>query len=165
MLNKGKPYTEEHWIELHSILFQYICFIFGIVIPLLLLDYHLMRLSSAILTLSGCISIYKRHCDSASTDECRYMIDKVSFTFFQSYVPTGHCILCQRIHECFVCLFLPSGSHNLNFLWNECLLYIMACHVLAACFHFRLNLGPLDWKKQTYVYNSLSDVKNLLGIC
>jgi hypothetical protein len=24
------------------------------------------------------------------------------------------------MHECFVCLILPSGSHNLNFLRNKC---------------------------------------------
>jgi hypothetical protein len=99
----------------------------------------------SVLTLSGRMSIYNRYGDSASMDKCWYMIDKISFAFLPSYVATGHCILCQRIHECFVCL-RPSGSHNFNFLRNKYHLYIMACHVLAACFYVQPNPSPLDWR-------------------
>jgi hypothetical protein len=65
------------------------------------------------LTISGRISMYDRQC---------YFL--VSPVIYRSYVATGHCILCQHIRECFVCLLLPSGSHYLNFLRNECHLYI-----------------------------------------
>jgi hypothetical protein len=32
------------------------------------------------------MSIYNRHVDNTSTDECRYMIDEVSFAFLPLYV-------------------------------------------------------------------------------
>jgi hypothetical protein len=38
-----------------------------------------------LLILSGRTSINNQHCDSASTDECRYMIDNVSYAFLWSY--------------------------------------------------------------------------------
>jgi hypothetical protein len=47
------------------------------------------------LTLSGCMLIYNRHGDSASMDEYRYMIDKVSFAFLWSY--NNHILLLATV--------------------------------------------------------------------
>jgi hypothetical protein len=115
------------------------------------------------LTHSGRMSIYNQHGD-CFMDKCRYKIEKVSFVFLQSYVAIGHCILCRHIHECFVCLLLPSGSHYLNFLGNEFHLYITAYYVLVAWFHVQPNLGPLDWRNWDII-PCVMWMKNLVVIC
>jgi hypothetical protein len=71
---------------------------------------------------------------------------RVSPMINRSYIATCPCILYHCNHEYLVCILLPSGSHNLNFLGNECHLYITVCHVLVACFYIQLNHGPLDWR-------------------
>jgi hypothetical protein len=58
------------------------------------------------LTLSGRMSICNQHGYSASTDKCRYMIDKGSFSFLQSYV--DHMSLLATI-------YCPSAFMNVSF--------------------------------------------------
>jgi hypothetical protein len=117
-----------------------------------------------ILTLSGQMSIYNRHGDCASMDKCRYMIDKVCFEFLHSYVTSWHCRLYQRMHECFVCLLLLSGSHNLNFLRNECDLYFTVHQCYQHGFTYR-QTSTFSHEKNGNIILCVSRMKNLLVVC
>jgi hypothetical protein len=122
----------------------------------------------AILTLSRHMLIHNQHGDSAATDECHHMIKfSVPFLWWYTcidYIVCCYCILCQHIHECFVCLHLSSGSHNLNSLSSQCQLHITVCHMVVAWCHFPSNLELLASRSENTI-PCLMRMKNLLVIC
>jgi hypothetical protein len=67
---------------------------------------------------------------------------------FRSYFTSWHCMLYQRIHERFVCLLLPSGSHSLNFLRSECHSYITAHQCYQHGFTYRQTSAFLHEKTE-----------------
>jgi hypothetical protein len=107
------------------------------------------------------MSIYNRHGEIFHGQMLIY--DRQSFfhvspVICQTHVTTGHCILCQCIHEYFVWLLLPSGSHNLNFLMNEMtFIYYGMSHVSSMTLHLTKS-GPSWFKRRIYSHNPLCDV-------
>jgi hypothetical protein len=78
----------------------------------------------SVLTISGLVSKYIRHCCPTSfgrmSNYVRTCLFRGSPIIFRSYCPRWPCMRYQRTRECFFCLLLPSGSYSLNFLRSEC---------------------------------------------
>jgi hypothetical protein len=105
------------------------------------------------LTLSGRMSIYNWHGDITSTDECRYMIQKVSFVFLPSYVDYMSLMATVSCANVFMNVLSASCRHTEVIIWTPWgmkAIYILRCvSCLLHAFNILVNLGPLDWRNDT----------------
>jgi hypothetical protein len=98
-----------------------------------------------------------------------YVYDRKCFfrgspVIFLSYFSSWHCMLYQRIQECFFCILLPSGSHSLNFLRSESHSYITAHQCYQHHFTYSHISAFLHEKKQKKRKNNPSCVEDEVSI-